>query len=274
MTKIGIGIITYNRRADAMRTYEAVTAMTAGPHTVVVADDGSQDGTAEAFRAIGVPCITGANRRIAWNKNRALYYLYEVARCDVMLLLEDDCFPTAPGWERAWINPTLAFGHVNLLSAGVGPFIVRRVPEHPGLALTSMISAQCTSFSRAGIAAVGYLDPRFAGFGYEHVEHSRRFLRVGMAGLAHQGDGIDLYYSLHSDLELMQGETFGTPALMSDNEAVYHAVQDEPVYRAAWRSREERTMLEAEIRAATALGGSLTERIRARSGLLGRIFGR
>ena len=44
--------------------------------------------------------VTGRNMGIAWNKNRALFLLGAIAQCDVVILLEDDSFPTSDGWDR------------------------------------------------------------------------------------------------------------------------------------------------------------------------------
>ena len=87
--RLGIGIVTYNRRALVAETVTRVLAHTIHPFALVVADDGSEDGTAEAERARGVTVASGRNMGIAWNKNRALFYLIALARCDVAILLEE-----------------------------------------------------------------------------------------------------------------------------------------------------------------------------------------
>jgi len=76
VTSLGIGIITYNRREIVRETVKRVRALTTHtPSSIVVADDGSTDGTQFALRVMGAPYVTGRNMGVAWNKNRALYLL-------------------------------------------------------------------------------------------------------------------------------------------------------------------------------------------------------
>ena len=111
--RVGIGIITYNRKDVLAETLARVRAHTTHPYDLVVADDGSWDGTAELVRSLGIRLVTGRNMGIAWNKNRALFLLTMVLQCDVVILLEDDSSPVKDGWERAWIEASLRWGHIN-----------------------------------------------------------------------------------------------------------------------------------------------------------------
>ena len=57
---VGIGIVTYNRRAILSDTIDQVRAFTRQPNAaLVVADDGSSDGTLGMLRDNKVPVITG-----------------------------------------------------------------------------------------------------------------------------------------------------------------------------------------------------------------------
>ena len=112
---LGIGIVTYNRRAVLSETLDRVQQHTKHPRTVVaVADDGSTDGTLDMLRARQVLTVTGRNMSIAWNKNRALFLLSELLRCDVVLLLEDDAYPARDHWETEWIHAAVRWGHANV----------------------------------------------------------------------------------------------------------------------------------------------------------------
>ena len=98
--RIGIGIVTYNRREILAATIERVRRLTRYTGAdIVVADDGSSDGTLAWLRDNHVPVVTGVNMSIAWNKNRAPYLLAEMLCDDVVNLLEDDTQPANPGWE-------------------------------------------------------------------------------------------------------------------------------------------------------------------------------
>jgi GT2 family glycosyltransferase len=104
--RLGIGIITCNRKDVLSETVARVRAHTNPPFALVVADDGSEDGTADLMRSQNVTLVTGPNMGIAWNKNRALFLLGASAQCDVMILLEDDSFPTRNGWTDEWVLAT------------------------------------------------------------------------------------------------------------------------------------------------------------------------
>ena len=112
--RVGIGVITYNRKDVLAETLARVRAHTSSPHELVVADDGSWDGTVELVRSLGIRLVTGRNMGIAWNKNRALFLLTMLLHCDVVILLEDDSRPVKDGWEQDWIAASLRWGHINL----------------------------------------------------------------------------------------------------------------------------------------------------------------
>lgn len=111
---LGIGILTYNRIDKLKRAMQEVRRHTSSPFCLVVADDGSSDQTREYLEADGVARVVGRNMGVCWNKNRLLYFLTNVLNCDAVLLLEDDCYPEAKGWERAWVEAIRLHGHINL----------------------------------------------------------------------------------------------------------------------------------------------------------------
>ena len=111
---VGIGIVTYNRKAILSDTINQVRALTRQPNAaLVVADDGSTDGTLAMLRDKQVPVVTGVNMGIAWNKNRALFTLSHMLECETVILLEDDTMPNRSGWEAVWIQAAQRWGHVN-----------------------------------------------------------------------------------------------------------------------------------------------------------------
>ena len=84
---LGIGIITYNRRQVLEECIARILKHTKLPYRLLVADDGSPDDTAEVCRKRHIDVITGENRGVCWNKNRALYTLMNYDACDPILLL-------------------------------------------------------------------------------------------------------------------------------------------------------------------------------------------
>ncbi len=249
--RIGIGVITYNRRDVVMATVERVLAHTHPDREIVVADDGSRDGTAAALRSIGVAVITGANMGIAWNKNRALFHLITVRGCDVAILLEDDARPTADGWEEAWSVCARRYGHVNYAGDWIRHTFLSGSGTTEDPAWGTNVTAQCSAYSREAIAFVGYMDTRFKGYGYEHVEHSFRLSRLGYGG-ERSTDAVDHRFRsvmLTGDVEVVAASSHGTQEDIRRNEKLCGAIMKGPVFRQAWQTDAEMEQLRAELAA-------------------------
>lgn len=249
--RLGIGIVTYNRRDVLHQTLRRVRSMTMhGPAELVVADDGSTDGTVEMLRATGVPFVTGVNMGVAWNKNRALYLLNARLRCDVVILLEDDTRPAQCGWERDWIDAALRFGHVNY----AGPWFSDRFLGGAGTPADPiqcrLITAQCLAVTSGAIERAGYFDSLFRGFGHEHVEFSRRLIRVGFGGT--DKDNVVIYHLIHGGVSRVLAPSFGDPAQIERNLKIARELMVDQSYRMPWRNDEEMTQFLGEIDAAVA----------------------
>ncbi|MXV43738.1 glycosyltransferase [Saccharibacter sp. 17.LH.SD] len=261
--KLGIGIITYNRKEILRQCVEHIRAFTQHSFELVVADDGSQDGTPALLERLNVPYITGDNRGIAWNRNRALWWLKEEKKCDVILVFEDDCRPCEFGWERPWIKAVEAYGHMNHMpeitleidndvSSGSG------TAEDPYIA--PMHQAFCVGYHARALDYVGYLDVRFEKYGEEHVEHTHRFLRAGYGGLPQfRTPERGQVFFLRGGLEALPSETHGTPDCVSRNIIVHRQIQGDPFYRAPWRSDEQLFLFREEMEAARNRPQSITQ---------------
>jgi glycosyltransferase involved in cell wall biosynthesis len=251
--RLGIGIVTYNRRDLLVDTIEKVRRMTLHPDTLLaIADDGSTDGTLQMLRDRDLPVVTGVNMGIAWNKNRALYLLGELLNCDVVLLLEDDTQPARAGWEAEWIAATQRHGHINY----AGPWMRERFMSGKGTAAdpirSSIVTAQCGGFSSASLRYGGYYDSRFRGYGHEHVEHTARLIRVGYGGadeVRESGNQI-VFYLIHGDLAMVDTPSFENAAEVERNWHIANELMGDQTYRAPWRDRAELRQFRGEMEGA------------------------
>jgi glycosyltransferase involved in cell wall biosynthesis len=237
--ELGIGVITYNRFEGLKGCVKSIRAFTHTPYHLVVADDGSADGSSEWACEQGLAVISGRNRGPAWNRNRALYYLMERTACDPILLLEDDCWPAEPGWERAWIKAAARWGHLNFALASM--IEGSGTPESPYRSLIS--GTQCTVTTREALAAVGYLDTRFGGYGYEDAEWTFRFERY----LADRWvPPLHAPPCLRSGVHVMSLGTWHDAASIARQQPLFEALQQEPIWRPPWRTPEEEATVRQE----------------------------
>jgi glycosyltransferase involved in cell wall biosynthesis len=247
--KLGIAVITYNRRNLALRAVDIIESSTTREHVLLVADDGSKDGTASALRAMGVKVATGENRGVAWNKNRALFYLFHIACCDAAILMEDDCFPTRDGWQADWLAAAMQWGHVNLAGSWFKEAFLSGSGTLDDPVRCARLSGQCTAFSREAISFTGYVDTRYRGYGYAHAEHSERLVRGGYGGTIEVlGDKPQpVFYMISGDVHVEAAETFRDPKDVSRNATLYGAIRHESVHRWAWRTDEEMQVFREEM---------------------------
>ncbi|ACL57827.1 glycosyltransferase family 2 protein [Methylobacterium nodulans] len=238
MLRLGIGITTFDRAGTLSRTLDSVARHTRTPHVVFVADDGSRDGTLALLRERGVPHVTGPNRGVAWNKNRVLFYLHEVAGCDVVILMEDDTFPEADGWEEPWIRAAERFGHANFAGSWFAERFIAGAgtPEDPILCADT--SGQCISFSRRALQSVGYMDTRFGRYGFEHCEHSERMRAAGFGGRLDP----PVYFLIRSDLAVTCADAPAadyTGELEKNSRILMRIRQDRRCHRLPWSTLSE-----------------------------------
>jgi glycosyltransferase involved in cell wall biosynthesis len=247
---IGIGIITYNRRAGLEICLAHIRQLTDTPYTLVVADDGSDDGTPDLCARERVVCVTGKQMGAAWNKNRALFYLHRIVDCDVVILIEDDTYPNLPGWQRSWARAAQQWGHVNF----AGPWF--RDDRWTGAGdvsspiISPRVSAQCAAFSREALNVCGFVDTRFTTCDYEHAEHSGRLVRAGFGGemrLSERGEADPYYYLLSADLTVAFREEPRDEAVLAASWTKWEKMFGDPPYRDAWRTKAEFAQFRREM---------------------------
>jgi glycosyltransferase involved in cell wall biosynthesis len=240
--KIGIGVITYNRLNFLKKCVSHIKSYTKLPYYLVVADDGSQDGTLEWCKKQGIPVITGNNKGCAWNKNRALYYLLNSTDSDVITILEDDCWPADHAWAQAWAVSAQKFGHIcdahPVHHSSQGAILSGRgTPTDPFLSKLS--TAPCTATMREALEEVGYLDSRFKGYGAEHVEWSIRFNKKNPP-IIDGSKAIEAFWVMHSGLEEHDGPSFSNKEQIQYNRQLRRSMNNDPIFKLPWSSDEER----------------------------------
>jgi len=250
--RIGIGIATYNRSARLGVTLESVFRNSDGEADIIVADDGSTDGTASLLQTFSPrlrAIIAGENRGVAWNKNRLLFFLIEICKSDVVILLEDDTCPLLPDWERDWVAAARLHGHIayaapwfaGSFTAGTGK------PDDPFESPNT--TAQCAAFTREAVSYVGYVDARFGKDGAEHVEHSMRMLRAGFGGgFQNDAHASPVYYLLDAPLYVTAETSYFTdPVAVAMSVRRVSELATGSLYRAAWSTDEEYRLFRQEI---------------------------
>jgi glycosyltransferase involved in cell wall biosynthesis len=254
---VGIGIATYNRKSILSDTIDRVRTFTRQPGAaLVVADDGSDDGTQEMLRDKQVPMITGVNMGIAWNKNRALFLLSHMLGCETVILLEDDTQPDGPGWETEWMRGARRWGHVNLAADWVREHFLSGTGTAEDPVRCTMVTAQCSAFSWNAVSFGGYFDPRFRGYGHEHVDHTRRLVRVGYGGVDERsGDQERVqYYLIKGDLTVVSSRSHFDDAQVQENLQLAQQTMGQQHYRAPWGDDTQLRQFRAEIESSLSEG--------------------
>jgi GT2 family glycosyltransferase len=268
MAELGLAVVTYRRAERLAPLIEAIARLTSAPYRLVVAEDGGEDGSVEWCRAQSHTVITGPNRGVAHNKNRGLFAL-AAQGCDPLLLLEDDVLPVERGWEWDWIEGTARWGHL----AYHHPKVARHTVSGAGTAADPYVNpaatAQCLSVSAQVLADVGYLDPRFRGWGHEHAEWTTRIKRAGYGFQEIDlPDGRRAKAQLYLDggLESERAASFRDDAQARRNRELALSMREEPVFRRPWRSAEERREFLAEQAAGGIDGEVLARGLEERGG--------
>lgn len=251
---VGIGIVTYNRKAILNDTIDQVRAFTRQPNAaLVVADDGSSDGTLAMLRDKQVPVITGVNMGIAWNKNRALFLLSHMLDCETVILLEDDTRPTRAGWEATLMEAAQRWGHINFAGHWLHENALSGTGTVNDPVRSKNITAQCSVYSQAALTFGGYFDPRFRGYGHEHVEHTHRLVRVGYGGTDNQNEGV-VYYLIGADLTVVTSQSHYNAEEEQRNHELAQQIMVQEGYRSPWCKNDEMRQFRSEIESAMSNG--------------------
>ncbi len=238
---LGIAVTTFDRSDTVADMITKLDSFTSIDFELVVADDGSTDGTSDVLAAAKCQSIRGPNRGVAWNKNRGLYHLMNRTSVDIILLMDDDVVPLVYGWEQDWLQAAINFGHVNFAPAHARHHVLAGACRAADPGIMQIIGGQCLAFTREALLNIGYFDPRFGKYGHEHTDVSYRCLRAGFGGV-HRDSGPEpsaYFFAIDSGLGLRDLPSCFDGSSVERNAALLSAVATDPIYRLPWRDDTE-----------------------------------
>jgi glycosyltransferase involved in cell wall biosynthesis len=253
---LGIGIITYNRSKNLENCILKIKQYTSSvDHSIIVANDGSQDDTLEVCKKYNVSTITGKNAGVCWNKNRALYYFMEYSEIDNFIILEDDCEPYEETWAENWIQSIDKWHHINYADLEVGhgnkkfkDFIVDGDGSPNKPYKCKLLTGSCTGCSRDSITKVGYLNTLFSGYGYGHVEWTNRFLANNLG--KENTDKERLFRCIVGGIKNNHCKTWRDPFQLEKNKSIYDLLSRKDIknkFVTPWSGDCEKNTLISEI---------------------------
>lgn len=210
MQERGVAICTYNRSQYLGELIEAVKSTVPENTRIVVCDDGSTDETMYVASTFpDIVYLRGANKGVGANKNRALWMLQD---CAFICILEDDLFPTRPGWFEKYQNVAMATD-IHHFCRVQDKLEEETVPAFSEWMKTKGYTplygpsprGDFTFITNAVVQKVGGFNPEFEGAGYAHGEWSGRVAKAGL--ISHPLKWVDIL-ELNETFK-QQGDTEG-----------------------------------------------------------------
>jgi len=173
MSKIGIGVCTYNRLDLLQKCLSGFANTISSTCRLIISSDGSTDGTDKWLGQQSHDWISGPNVGIAKNKNRLLNVLDD---CDYIFLIEDDIVIKNSKWIEWYIRTSQESG-IQHFSYHNKIQRARRNTTH--YATTTTIgdhgtTGQLMFFTKEVLKRCGGFNEQYAGHGYEHLEYTKR----------------------------------------------------------------------------------------------------
>ena len=195
MIERGVAICTFNRSQNLRELIQAVIDTVPTDTRIAVCDDGSTDETPYIVNEFpSVLNFRGPNLGVGANKNRALWLLQD---CAFICILEDDLFPTKPGWFEKYQNIALSTD-IHHFCRVQDKLVDETVPEFTEWLKTKGYTpiygpsprGDFTFITNKVIQTVGGFHPQFMGAGYAHGEWSGRVAKAGL--ISHPLKWVDI----------------------------------------------------------------------------------
>ena len=176
---IGIGVITYNRTEHLRLCLEKIQEFTSD-YILYIHDD------------------SVTKKGIAYGKNKCLEHL---KGCDHIFLFDDDVFPKKVGWTDYFINS--GYKHSCYMNNDYQP--AYHGDKHTSYIMCSGVFIYLT---KEVFETVGYFNPEYGRYGYEHAGYSHRIHQAGLtpSRFICLNETKDYIYSL--DLDGIEGYEF------------------------------------------------------------------
>lgn len=198
MFKRGVAICSYNRGSQLESLIDSVLSTVPNKTTVVICDDNSTDDTLNIVTtkfSNKVGYYRGPNLGAAQNKNRALFALQDK---HIIAILEDDLFPTEPGWLEQY-EQFMTTMNVHHICRVQDRFVDETSPafteySQKTLGLTPIYGpsprGDLTVLTSLTLRKVGGFHADFIGVGAGHGHWSDRVAAAGLCG--HPNKWIDV----------------------------------------------------------------------------------
>lgn len=200
---IGIGVVTFNRLETLKITLNKIIEHTTGEYQLVVADDGSTDGTIQYLQNNNFSYVTGKNRGVCINKSRALFYLKD---CDYIYIMEDDVYPNKKGWQEVYIEGIKESG-IEYFSRTLSSWDIHKNhrkhrtwviddPPNRECKFTYLESTGCPGqmyiLTQNVLKTVGGPSTDFRGYGHGHGDWTYRIKKMGFTKKKYTYRQIDI----------------------------------------------------------------------------------
>lgn len=166
---------------------------------------------------------------VANDKNSLIKNMYDDG-VEYFFIFDDDCFPIKEGWEQFFIDGYIKTGIQHFVLCNPVNSLYQSGNEDVSLYLTG---TGCMLFmTRKVIDTVGYINPAYGKYGYEHVAYSHRIRMSGLTPAWYVSlNGWEEYiYAWDLDKDGAEKHNFFKIQAMTKEEKVEHIKHNESIF--------------------------------------------